>query len=170
MSDESSARSKGAAPSDDSGRHTVGIAMGDGLAASNVNRSYSLAGTCVAIFSFTLIFLYPRFANGEVNGILLQATLLVLGLATFSLLFASVLYYYSSVGGAVDDSERSRYSRRGDLFWLLGCALLFLDPSLVLASVQLVPVGFAWFVLWLVYMLILGRFFPRVQAGRSASN
>ena len=88
--------------------------MGDGLAASNVNRSYSLAATCVAIFAFTLLFLYPRFASGEVNGMLLQATLLVLGLATFSLLFASLLYYCSSLGGEIDDSERDRYSRRGD--------------------------------------------------------
>jgi len=44
--------------------------MGDGLASSNVNRSYSLAATCIAIFTFTLIFLYPRFASGEVNGML----------------------------------------------------------------------------------------------------
>jgi hypothetical protein len=144
--------------------------MGDGLAASNVNRSYSLAGTCVAIFAFTLLFLYPRFESGEVNGLMLQATLLVLGLATFSLLFASLLYYCSSLGGDIDDSERARYSRRGDRFWLLGCASLFLDPSLVLVSVRLLLVGFAWFVLWLVYMLFVIRYFPRVQAGRNARD
>ena len=34
--------------------------MGDDLGASNVNRSYSLAATSIAIFTFMLIFLYPN--------------------------------------------------------------------------------------------------------------
>jgi hypothetical protein len=137
--------------------------MSDDLAASNVNRSYSLAATCIAIFTFTLIFMYPRFATGEVNRLLFQATLVVLGLATFSFVFASLHYYGSSLGGGIDDAERARYSRRGDRFWLLGYTLLFLDPSLVLVSVGLLVVGAAWFALWLLYLLFVVRFFPRVQ-------
>jgi hypothetical protein len=39
--------------------------MGDNLATANVNRSYSLAATSIAIFTFTLFFLYPRFVSGE---------------------------------------------------------------------------------------------------------
>jgi hypothetical protein len=38
--------------------------MGDDLAAANVNRSYSLAATSIAIFTFMLIFLYPRYVSG----------------------------------------------------------------------------------------------------------
>ena len=60
--------------------------MGDELATANVNRAYSLAATSIAIFTFMLIFLYPRFAGGEINGLLFQATLVVMGVATFSLL------------------------------------------------------------------------------------
>ena len=41
--------------------------MGDDLAASNVNRSYSLAATSIAIFTFLLFFLYPRFVSGEIG-------------------------------------------------------------------------------------------------------
>jgi hypothetical protein len=52
-----------------------GTAMGDELASANVNRSYSLAATSIAIFTFTLFFLYPRFKNGEVNALLFPATL-----------------------------------------------------------------------------------------------
>ena len=37
--------------------------MGDELATSNVNRSYSLAATSIAIFTFVLFFLYPRFTK-----------------------------------------------------------------------------------------------------------
>ena len=82
--------------------------MGDDLAAANVNRSYSLAATSIAIFTFMLIFLYPRFASGEVNAFLFQATLVVMGVATFSFAFASLYYYGASLGGWIDDAERAR--------------------------------------------------------------
>lgn len=36
--------------------------MSDELASASVNRSYSLAASCIAIFTFMLFFLYPRFA------------------------------------------------------------------------------------------------------------
>src|SRR5687768_10894932 len=137
--------------------------MSDDLAASNVNRSYSLAATSIAIFTFMLIFLYPRFASGEVNALLFQATLVVMGLATFSFVFASFYYYGASLGGRIDDAARAGYARRGDRFWVLGYTLLFLDPSLILFAVGLLVVGSVWFALWLVYLLFAVRYFPRVQ-------
>jgi len=142
--------------------------VGDDLAVSNANRSYSLAATSIAIFTFMLIFLYPRFASGEVSALLFQATLVVMGVATFSFVFASLHYYGSSLGGRIDDAERARYSRRGDRFWLLGYTLLFLDPSLILFLVGLVVVGSVWFALWLVYVLFVIRYFPRVQTSQKS--
>ena len=142
--------------------------MGDDLAGANVNRSYSLAATSIAIFTFTLFFLYPRFARGEVNALLFQASLAVMGVATFSFVFASFYYYYSSLGDRIDDAERTTYSRRGDRFWLVGCTLLFLDPSLVLLTIGLVAVGSFWFALWLVYLVFVIRYFPRVQTARKS--
>jgi hypothetical protein len=145
--------------------------MGDELAASNVNRSYSLAATSIAIFTFVLFFLYPRFASGEINPLLFQVTLIVMGVATFSFVFASLSYYYSSLGSRIDDAELVLYSRRGDRFWLLGYTLLFLGPSLILFSVKLLAVGTVWFALWLVYLLFVIRYFPRIQtAPRSSSR
>ena len=141
--------------------------MGDDLAAANVNRSYSLAATSIAIFTFTLIFLYPRFASGEINPLLFQATLVVLGLATFSFVFASFFYYGSSLGSRIGDAERVVYARRGDRFWLLGYTLLFLDPSLILFSVGLLVVGAGWLALWLVFVFFVTRYFPRVQTMKS---
>jgi hypothetical protein len=137
--------------------------MGDELAAANVNRSYSLAATSIAIFMFMLFFMYPKFVSGEINAFLFQATLIVMGVATFSFVFASFYYYCSSVGSRIDDAERALYSRRGDRFWLLGYTLLFLDPSLILLTIGLLVVGSAWFALWLVYLLFVIRYFPRVQ-------
>ena len=137
--------------------------MADDLAAANVNRSYSLAATSIAIFTFLLIFLYPRFRNGEIDASLFQVTLIVMGVATFSFVFATFHYYGSSLSPLLDDTERARYARRGDRFWLLGSVLLFLAPSLVLMTVGLVGVGSVWLALWLVYVVFLIRYFPRVR-------
>ena len=138
--------------------------MGDELATANVNRAYSLAASCIAIFTFTLIFLYPRYASGEIDARLFQAALVVMGVATFSFVFSSFYYYSSSLGGRIDEAERALCSRRGDRFWLLGDTLLFLVPSLILFSVGLLAVGAVWLALWLVYLLFVIRYFPRVQS------
>jgi len=142
--------------------------MGDELATTNVNRAYSLAATSIAIFTFMLTFFYPRLASGEINAMLFQATLVVLGVATFSFVFASFYYYCASVGSRIDDAERTMYARRADRFWLLGYTLLFLDPSLILFSVGLLAVGCAWFALWLVYLLFVILYFPKVLTARRA--
>ena len=139
--------------------------MGDDLAAANVNRSYQLAASSIAIFTFLLFFLYPRFASGQVDPLRFQATLIVMGVATFSFAFASFYHYGASLGGRIGDADRTRYSRRGDRLWLLGCVLLFLAPSLILFTVRLLAVASVWFALWLVYLLFVLRHFPRVQTG-----
>ena len=138
--------------------------MGEELATANVTRTYSLAASSIAIFTFMLFFLYPRFARGEINDVLFQATLVVMGVATFSFVFASLYYYSASLGSRIDSAERARHSRRADRFWLLGYTLLFLAPSLILFSVGLLVVGSIWFALWLVYLVFVIRHFPRVQS------
>ena len=142
--------------------------MADELAAANVNRAYQLAASSIAIFTFLLFFLYPKFASGQADALPFQATLIVMGVATFSFAFSSFHYYGTSLGDRIDDRERTQYSRRGDRFWLLGCVLLFLAPSLILFTVGLLPVAAAWFALWLAYLVFLMRFFPRVQTAKTS--
>ena len=137
--------------------------MADDLAAANVNRSYQLAASSIAIFTFLLFFLYPRFSAGQVDAFAYQAMLIVMGVATFSFAFSSFYYYGSSLGGRIDDIQRATYSRRGDRLWLLGCVLLFLAPSLVVFTIGLLVVASVWFLLWLAYLLMVMRHFPRVQ-------
>jgi hypothetical protein len=48
--------------------------MSDELAAANVNRSYQLAASSIAIFTFLMLFLYPAFIRGDVDGWPFQAT------------------------------------------------------------------------------------------------
>ena len=141
--------------------------MGEELAAANVNRSYSLSATNISILAFLLFFLYPRFEKGSINPFLFQAALVVMSVATFSLVFATFLYYRVSLGGRMPEAERALHSRRADRFWLLGYTLMVLAPSLVLFLVGLLAAASVWFALWLVYVLFVIRAFPRVQTPRT---
>ena len=140
--------------------------MGDDIAAANVNRSYSLAASSIAIFTFMLFFLFPKFASGEINALLFKAALVVMGVATFSFVFSSIYYYFSSLGDRFNDADRATYSRRADRIWLVGYTLLFLAPSLVLATVGLLDVGSVWLAFWLVSLIFVLRHFPKIQTAR----
>ena len=140
--------------------------MGEDIAAANVNRSYLLGGTNIAIFTFMLFFLYPRFESGTINPWLFQFTLIAMGVAAFSLVFAALHYYRSSLGGRIDEADRMLYARRADRFWLLGYTMMFLAPSLVLFLLGLLTVASVWLALWLVYLFFVFRYFPKVETPR----
>ena len=140
--------------------------MGEDIAGVNVTRSYTLAGRNIAIFTFMLFFLYPRFEGGRINHVLFQATLIAMGVATFSLVFATLHYYRCSLGEGVSDAERTLYARRADRFWLLGYTTMFLAPSLVLFLIGLLAVASVWLAFWLVYLFFVVRYFPRIQTPR----
>jgi hypothetical protein len=137
--------------------------MSKDLAAVNVTRSYTLAGTNIAIFTFMLFFLYPRFESGRINPVLFQATLIAMGVATFSLVFATLHYYRCSLGERMSDTERTLQARRADRFWLLGYTTMFLAPSLVLFLIRLPIVASVWLAFWLLYLFFVVRYFPRLQ-------
>ena len=140
--------------------------MREDVAAVNVTRSYTLAGTNIAIFTFMLFFLYPRFESGRINPLLFQATLIAMGVATFSLVFATLHYYRCSLGGGMSDTERTLQARRADRFWLMGYTTMFLAPSLVLFLLRLRIVASVWLAFWLLYLFFVVRYFPRIQMPR----
>ncbi len=141
--------------------------MREDIAAVNVTRSYTLAGTNIAIFTFMLFFLYPRFEAGRINSVLFQATLIAMCVATFSLVFATWHYYRCSLAGRMSDSERALQARRADRFWLLGYTTMFLAPSLVLFLIRLHIVGSIWLGFWLLYLFFVVRYFPTLQTQRT---
>src|SRR5687767_1882742 len=114
--------------------------MGEDIAAANVNRAYVIGGTNIAIFTFMLFFLYPRFENGSIDPSLFQFTLIVMGVAAFAFVFATLHYYRCSLGGGMSEADRTSYARRADRFWLLGYTMMLLAPSLVLFLIGLVVV------------------------------
>ena len=140
--------------------------MREDLAAVNVTRTYTLAASNIAIFTFMLFFLYPRFESGRIDPLLFQATLIAMGVATFSLVFATLHYYRCSLGGRMSDTERTLLARRADRFWLLGYTMMFLAPNLVLFLLGLLAVASVWLALWLVYLFFVARYFPKVQTPR----
>src|SRR5215831_10242694 len=140
--------------------------MREDLAAVNVTRSYTLAATNLAIFTFMLFFLYPRFESGRINPVLFQATLIAMGVAAFSLVFATLHYYWCSLGEPMTEDERTLVARRADGFWLLGYTTMFLAPSLVLFLIRLRSVASVWLAFWLLYLFFVVRSFPRLRADK----
>ena len=142
--------------------------MREDLAAVNVTRTYTLAASNIAIFTFMLFFLYPRFESGRINTLLFQVTLVAMGIATFSLVFATLHYYWCSLGGRMSDTQRTQYARRADGFWLLGYTTMFLAPSLVLFLIGLWAVASIWLGFWLVYLFFVFRNFQSIQTPRES--
>lgn len=142
--------------------------MREDVAALNVTRTYTLAASNIAIFTFMLFFLYPRFESGKINAVLFQATLIAMGVATFSLVFATLHYYRCSLSGGISDMDRALCARRGDRFWLLGYTTMFLAPSLVLYLIRLRIVASVWLAFWLVYLFFVARYFPRIQTPQAS--
>src|SRR5438034_2216033 len=70
-----------------------GPTVGNETANLDVSRVVTLVGTSIAIFTFLLFFLYPRFASGEIDPVLFQLTLIVIGVAIFSLVYAGLYFY-----------------------------------------------------------------------------
>ncbi len=102
-----------------------------------VNRGIGLAGTCLAIFTFILFFLYPRYASGEINPWLFQASLTAIVLAIFSFIF-SALYFYGAQG-AREERQRRSWMRRGTVAFLTGTFLVSAMPVLILFTVDVEP-------------------------------
>ena len=122
------------------------------LAAANVNRAGTLVGSTIAVFTFLLFFLYPRYSSGQIDPILFQLTLtvIILTILTFSL---SGLYNYRIGVLKLNTAKKRASMRRGALFWLFGTLLVILEPALILFTVGLTAVGIVALIAWLLYTL-----------------
>ena len=128
--------------------------MGNETANLDVSRVVTLVGTSIAIFTFLLFFLFPQYRSGEVDPILFQASLIVIGVAIFSLVYAGLFFYTLTLPYYLDSAESGAIQRRGDLFWLIGYSVLLLEPTLILLTVRLWIVALVWLALWLSYIYL----------------
>jgi len=128
--------------------------VGNETANLDVSRVVTLVGTSIAIFTFLLFFLQPRFASGEIDPVLFQITLVVIGVAIFSLVYAGLYFYTLTLPYYLNSAESGAIQRRGDLFWLIGYSVLLFEPTLILLTVRLWIVALAWMALWLSYIYL----------------
>jgi hypothetical protein len=126
------------------------------LAAANVNRAGTLGGSTIAVFTFLLFFLYPRYSSGQIDPVLFQLTLtiIIMTILTFSL---SGLYYYRIGVLKLNTAKKRASMQRGALFWLFGTLFVILEPALILFTVGLVAVGVVALIAWLLYTLVTLR-------------
>ncbi|TMI21824.1 hypothetical protein E6H31_04365 [Candidatus Bathyarchaeota archaeon] len=98
------------------------------LAAVNVTRAGTLLGSTIAVFTFLLFSLYPRFSSGSIDPVLFQITLTIVvpTILSFSL---SGLFSYR-IGVLKMNSTKKRASMRGAaLFWLIRHTLCSIGAS-----------------------------------------
>src|SRR5207247_10499427 len=109
--------------------------VGNETANVDVSRVLTLVWTSIAIFAFLLFFLYPRFLSAEIDPVLFQVTLIVIGVAIFSLVYAGLFFYTLTLPYSLNPVDSPPIQRKGDLFWLVGYSVLLLEPTLILLTV-----------------------------------
>ena len=130
------------------------------LAHSNRNLASTLGGTCVAILTFLLFFLYDREVSGEVNNYLFQSTVLCVIVALYLFALSAAEYYRGLALSRKDMPKGVKVVRRADGFLFFGLVLLVLEPALILFTIKLTDLALAASALWavaLVFMLLGGR-------------
>ncbi|HZY94138.1 MAG TPA: hypothetical protein VFE98_04655 [Candidatus Bathyarchaeia archaeon] len=120
----------------------------------DVSRIVTLVGTSIAIFTFLLFFLYPRYSSGEIDPILFQVTVTTIGLAIFSLVYAALYYYSLTLPRSWSSIQTMALLRKGDRLWLLGYTILLLEPTLILFTLRLYHVALVWLGLWILYLYL----------------
>jgi len=132
------------------------------IANSNVNRNITLAGTSVAIFTFLLFFLYPRYLLDDIDPILFQFTLAIIVSVIFSLVISATYYYGTTLTLSLPDGQGTVTFGKAEAFWLIGYSLLLLEPSLILFTVNLLAVALYALVLWFSYLYLTWLQFKRL--------
>ena len=124
------------------------------LVHSNWNHAAELAGTCVAVLTFLLFFLYDRAISGELDFYLFRLTLLVVIVPMFLFMYSAVYYErvirMVSKGGA----RAISYLRRADGLLMFGLILFAFDPVLILSTIRLMDLALATFVLWVLGIVL----------------
>src|SRR2546426_12384503 len=132
---------------------------------SNLNRSLTLIGSNLAIFTFMLIFLYPHYASNQLNGVLFQAALTGSLLAIFLFGISGVRYFEVVAMAKASVETKMQLVRRGDLLFVVSLLLATAEPALILFTLGLTGVGIIATVLWTLYAVFLTRQGRKLRLG-----
>ncbi|HTP56024.1 MAG TPA: hypothetical protein VML53_05085 [Thermoplasmata archaeon] len=132
---------------------------------ANENRqaTINLGGMGVTILTFLLIFLYDRFSTGGIDQALFQVTLGAVVVSIFFLGVAGTYYYLLLEALERGAGPRARLLAIADASFVIGLALLLLEPALILITLGIYDVGTLAVVLWAVSLFLIAR--GRTQLG-----
>jgi hypothetical protein len=125
---------------------------------ANDNRSLTagLAGTCIAILTFVMFFLFDRWKHGEVNDLLFQWAVLNIVASMFLVSVSSMNFWLVMEALKSNHPRPGKYQRRAEVTFASSWVLLLLEPTLIFAAVGLVYATAVAFALWLVGTILLG--------------
>lgn len=119
---------------------------------ANDNRALTagLAGTCIAILTFVMFFLYDRWAHGSINSLLFQWTLLNIVVSLFLVSLSSMNFWFVMEALRSKHPRPTKYQKRAEAFFGISWALLMLEPTLILTTVGLYYAALVALALWLI--------------------
>lgn len=124
-----------------------------------------MVGSNLAIFTFALIFLYPRYASNQLNGVLFQATLTGSLLAVFIFGFSSIHYFDVVAGVKMGIATTRLLVRRADSLFVVALLFMTAEPALILFTLGLTIVAVIATVLWILYTGFLIRQGRKLRIG-----
>lgn len=128
-----------------------------GFVTSNLNRALTLISSNMAIFTFTLIFLYPRYALNELNGVLFQITLSTSLLVIFLLGITGVYYFEVIANKRMSHVQKLAAARRGDLLFVVSLIIMTSLPTLILFTLSITIVAIIATLLWALFTAFVIR-------------
>ena len=111
----------------------------------------------MAILTFLLFFLYPRWVSGEVNPVLFRATLAGIVLSLFLFVYAALFYHWFLLCHWNNNPRGDTYCERADRLVMLGLILLVVEPAFILFTINLVDLGVLALGLWFVFIVLLAE-------------
>jgi hypothetical protein len=126
------------------------------LASANVSRAGTLLGSTIAVFTFLLFFLYPRYLLGQIDPVLFQVMLIVIVLTILSFSLCIVFCYRIGVL-KLSSAEKNSSMQWGALTWIIGTLFVVLEPPLILFTIGLTLVGIVALIAWILYTLVVLR-------------
>jgi hypothetical protein len=127
------------------------------LVHSSRTHASELVGTCVAVLTFLLFFLYDRATSGKVDFYLFRVSVLDVIVPMF--LFTYSAFYYDMIIRSISKgaAKAISYLRRADRLIMFGLILLGFEPVLILFAIRLTEVALTAFVLWVVGIVIISK-------------
>ncbi len=129
------------------------IAIGVDTATSNRNLAGTVVGTCLAILTFLLLFLYPRYLGGEIDGVMFQLTFAIIITAIYSFSFSGLYYYGLMVSLSTGDGRARRNLAIADATLVLGILLISLEPAMILLTLGLTFLGGLASAFWVTFLV-----------------